>query len=730
MNVALLLPEIDDRHKSRVGGKAWALAAMQKAGLRVPCAMSITTEAYSAYLRETGLQDRISMEIHRKRFKDMRWEELWDTALRVRNMFLNTPIPDDLYKKIEKPLASAFGNKAVVVRSSAPGEDSAGASFAGLHESYVNVKGISSVLNHVKLVWASLWSDRALLYRQELGLDVETSAMAVVVQELMAGEKSGIVFGKNPNDGTQGVIEAVHGMNQGLVDGAVEPDRWLVQRATGRIVAHEPSRRETTTVLRDTGVAVVALPEETRSAPPLTNREAGAVFNLAIRSEQFFGTPQDVEWTFCRGELYVLQSRPITTGRAKDQDDERGWYLSLHRTFDSLSDLRVRIEQSLLPAMAKEAERLARESLSMLSDEQLAHEIERREEIHKRWQKTYWDEFIPMAHGTRLFGEVYNDAVSPSDPYEFMTLLGDTDMISLRRNRILSEMAATVRSDPGLAGHLKQGKTPSGYGDFEKALDGFIVEFGDLSCAQDQCVQGTQAIVRLVLEMASHGRLRQSRQARDFEALQRAFFARFEGNKRAFAEKLLDLGRASYRLRDDDNVLIGRIKHQVVRAVNEGRARVRNRLAPRSPVDVSKVPESEIVRALRDTGYVPKKGAVSKHKKTPAQLHARQLVGQPAGPGVGQGRARVVVEPGDLTDFKAGEILVCDALDPTMTFVVPLSEGIVERRGGMLIHGAIIAREYGLPCVTGVPNATDFIRTGDPLIVDGYLGIVKIKDSD
>ena len=79
-----------------------------------------------------------------------------------------------------------------------------------------------------------------------------------------------------------------------------------------------------------------------------------------------------------------------------------------------------------------------------------------------------------------------------------------------------------------------------------------------------------------------------------------------------------------------------------------------------------------------------------------------------------------------LTDFKAGEVLVCDAVDPNMTFVVPLAGGIVERRGGMLIHGAIIAREYGLPCVTGVPDAVKRIRTGDEITVDGYMGVVVI----
>lgn len=111
-------------------------------------------------------------------------------------------------------------------------------------------------------------------------------------------------------------------------------------------------------------------------------------------------------------------------------------------------------------------------------------------------------------------------------------------------------------------------------------------------------------------------------------------------------------------------------------------------------------------------------------------IKARQLVGQPAGPGLARGPARVIRETADLPEFKYGEILICDAVDPNMTFVVPLAAGVVERRGGMLIHGAIIAREYGLPCVTGIPDATVLIENGDEVTVDGYLGIVTIGRSD
>ena len=139
---------------------------------------------------------------------------MWDASLRVRNMFLATDIPRDLELSLRKEIIDCFDNEAVAVRSSSLSEDAAGSSFAGLHESFLNVKGIDSILEHVKLVWASLWSDAALLYRQELSLDIDTSAMSVIIQRMIYGQKSGIAFGVNPNDNSQAVIEGVYGLNK------------------------------------------------------------------------------------------------------------------------------------------------------------------------------------------------------------------------------------------------------------------------------------------------------------------------------------------------------------------------------------------------------------------------------------------------------------------------------------------------------------------------------------
>lgn len=212
--------------------------------MNVPDALCVKVEGYKQFVNLAGLKERILLEVNRKNFQEMRWEEMWDASLRIRNMFLKTPVPPEIAEKLRPMIEEKFKDKAVVVRSSAPGEDSAQASFAGLHESYVNIRGTEAILEHLRLVWASLWSDAALLYRQELGLNIEKSDMAVLIQEIVNGERSAVAFGKNPNDGFQAVVEAVYGLNMGLVDGTVEPDRWLVARATGKILRHIVPKRE------------------------------------------------------------------------------------------------------------------------------------------------------------------------------------------------------------------------------------------------------------------------------------------------------------------------------------------------------------------------------------------------------------------------------------------------------------------------------------------------------
>jgi pyruvate,water dikinase len=370
--------------------------------------------------------------------------------------------------------------------------------------------------------------------------------------------------------------------------------------------------------------------------------------------------------------------------------------------------------------MIDEAKRLAAIDPTALDDRSLAGEVVRRAEIHNRWVEVYWKEFIPFAHGARLFGQVYNDAVRPDDPFEFVRLLSDNEMVSLQRNRTLAELAETIRRDARLAAGVKSGTWEDVDAGFLGELDDFVDRFGPITFASQSLAEAREHLAKLLLQMAKEGTSKRPDETPNSDRLRRGFLQRFDREARQLAEDLLALARASYRLRDDDNVYLGRLEAAKSTAVAEARRRLESNR-------VSAADRQALQGALDRAGSLPIHRATSRAGRGDPALKARQLVGQPAGPGVATATARVVVDSGELFDFQRGEILVCDAVDPNVTFVVPLCAGIVERRGGMLIHGAIIAREYGLPCVTGVPEATDKILTGDRVTVDGYLGIVTIE---
>jgi pyruvate,water dikinase len=231
-------------------------------------------------------------------------------------------------------------------------------------------------------------------------------------------------------------------------------------------------------------------------------------------------------------------------------------------------------------------------------------------------------------------------------------------------------------------------------------------------------------LLKLIIELASSPANRVPVKKEIFN-LKNKYISAFSEKDRGFAEEVLDIGQVSYRLRDDDNIYLGRVEDQYLASLKEAKRRISGRIKNSGAQE--DIAEEELLKALIDNGYIPAKREKRKKEISQNREYVRQIRGQPAGEGFVTGIARVIIENEELFEIKLGEILVCDAIDPNMTFVVPLVSGIVERRGGMLIHGAIIAREYGIPCVTGITDATGIIHTGDELTVDGYLGIVTIR---
>lgn len=733
--IFLLDSHLGSGGKEQLGGKADGLQKLLENGYTIPITACIPCEVYDAFIDTNDLREWIQLELNKKDLVHSRWEELWDISLRIRNRFLRARLPESVESELANFITQHFLGKRLVVRSSSPEEDNQKSSYAGLHRSYLNISGIDELITQIKKVWASLFSDKALLYRQELNLEAERSVMGVVVQELIDSEISGIVFSRNPTDDSQMVIESVYGLNQGLVDGQIEPDRWIISKDNGSLIEYqEAAERTLMAVPVDRGVSLVEIGGSGGAEPPLAQERLKIITTVAQDLERTFGCPQDIEWTWADGQLYLLQSRPITGLHGGDANDKRAWYLSLTRSYANLQKLAEQIQNQFIPEMEKEADRLATRVLGVLSDQALADELKYRQKRYEHWVSVYWDEFIPFAHGIRLFGEVYNDRMIPDDPYEFVSLLAGKKLLSTRRNMLMGRLAARVEAKPTIRDQLLTGrvdlvKDP----EFLPLFDTLMSEFGNpfnlYNIGGDTEQQANRKLLGIILQYAELSNFPLSAPQERSEVLEREFLGRMADSAYPFSgAEILELGRASYRLRDDDNIVLGKMEQQLEVAAAEGRKRLLQNGISWAP----QLQVMEIIAALVDKESA-KRQPLQKSQKVSGQqspLRARQLIGQPASPGIAKGSVRCIDSQLKFEEFQAGEILVVDAIDPNMTFVAPLASAIVERRGGMLIHGAIIAREYGIPCVTGVYDLTELVKTGDIITVDGYLGLVTIQQSN
>ncbi|OEV02444.1 PEP/pyruvate-binding domain-containing protein [Streptomyces oceani] len=281
---------------SKLGGKASQLAEMTGAGLPVPPAFCLTTELFDAFLRETGLEGKA-------RDADSRT---------VRELLLATEIP----KKLAEPVLSAYaelGRPRVAVRSSAIREDSADQSFAGQHDTVLDVSGDTDLLDAVRRCWASLWSDRATAYRND---DEPHGSIAVVVQQMIHAEVSGVLFTVDPVSARPSrlVVEACQGLGEGLVSGRVSSDFFVVDDRTMEVVDERVRHKVTKCAPLEPGkIGMTKVDAASRNVPCLSHEQLGELARLATRVREHYGAEQDIEWGWLDGAFHLFQTRPITT---------------------------------------------------------------------------------------------------------------------------------------------------------------------------------------------------------------------------------------------------------------------------------------------------------------------------------------------------------------------------------------------------------------------------------
>jgi pyruvate,water dikinase len=315
-----LLRRFEDLSRDDVdyaGGKGANLGEMTRAGLPVPPGFVVGASSYALFCDTGGLRDRIEELLAGVDVDDT---PALDAATReVRAMVEAEPIPDEVASGIRDAyleLAGDRDNPPVAVRSSATAEDTEAASFAGMNETFLNVRGPDEVVDAVRRCWSSLFGARTVFYRAKRGFGQADMDIAVVVQLQILSTRAGVMFTIDPASGDHDrlVIEGSLGLGESVVSGQVSPDRYVIDKRTLHIEKREVRRKELVIEpLPDGGTRTRELTSEESTRPVLSDDEVIAVAKLGIRDEKHYGHPQDTEWAFDEeGIAWMLQSRPVT----------------------------------------------------------------------------------------------------------------------------------------------------------------------------------------------------------------------------------------------------------------------------------------------------------------------------------------------------------------------------------------------------------------------------------
>jgi rifampicin phosphotransferase len=837
MQYVMGLDELDEKHRSVVGGKAANLAELRRLdGVEVPDGCCVTTHAFDRIVADArwlrGPLERLS----RLRPEDA--DAIKEVSAEIRGLLEAAAVPDDLVKDIARFLHRLGEDAPYAVRSSATAEDLPTASFAGQHDSYLDVVGLQEILRHVRRCWASLFTERAILYRLRNGFDHRRVRMAVIVQRMVPARAAGVMFTADPVTSNRRVvsIEAVFGLGEALVSGVENADVYRV---------------------RDGEVATRAIAtKEGGEQPVLTDAEVLRLAQLGRRIEAHFGSPQDIEWCLADGIL-VVQSRPITTlfpvpdvtdgdyhvylsvGHAQMMTDAMKplglsfWQLTTPRpmaeaggrlfalatpagrafllgnsdplTRDALQTVLDRnviaplpdvppgtpaptggtsvteVEPTLVPELIGQSEasiaalkrdiaaKSGTEMFDVIRDDlQELKRISLGPESHQvimagmdgvRWLNDHLHEWLGQRNAA--------DALTQSVPHNVTSEMG----------LALLDLADAVRPYPEVIAFLErfevEGPDRSGFLDdlvdlpggraVQDAMRAYLDRYGmrgpgEIDITRPRWSERPAALVPIILSNvrnvppgAAERRFEQGlRQAQETEReLLERLRALPDGERKAQETKrMIDRVRAVAGYREYPKyAMVSRYfvykqalleeAERLVRAgtlpavedvfylrFEEFREVVRKQQVDRAVVAARKE-AFRSYQALTPPRVLTSDGEVINGSYRRADLPAGALAGLAVSAGTVEGRARVVVDM-ERANLAAGDILVTAHTDPSWTPLFLTIAGLVTEVGGLMTHGAVIAREYGLPAVVGVEQATRLIRDGQRIRVHGSEGYVEI----
>lgn len=289
-----------------LGGKGYSLAVLINNGFNVPKGFVIVSDAFFEYLMQNNLTEKIG-----KLASEFDANNFQEKSKEIKDLILNEEIPEEIIVEIKENL-NKLNVQYVSIRSSAVSEDSLKASFAGLHDTYLNVKTeLDLVLENVKKCWESLFNERAVVYRIKKEIP-HLEGIAVVSQEMIPADISGITFTVHPRNEKALLIEASYGIGDMIMSGKVQPDDYTIDRETLEIIEKKIGRKNKKSCVESEKIKVVKIEKELAEKQVLSDNKIKEIAETCIKIEKIFNYPQDIEWCISKDKLWLLQSRAIT----------------------------------------------------------------------------------------------------------------------------------------------------------------------------------------------------------------------------------------------------------------------------------------------------------------------------------------------------------------------------------------------------------------------------------
>ena len=815
------------------GGKGASLARAARE-LPVPDGVIVASDAYRRFM--APLSGAVAAAL------DESGDDAATAAARVRDLVLAAPLPEGLAAELEAALqARGLLRGHVAVRSSGTLEDLPGAAFAGQHDTFLGLRGIDAVCDALRRCYASLWNPHVMLYRRRLGLDHTAAAMAVVVQAMVdvrADEAAGVAFSIDPvrGDLSQVLVNAAFGLGETVVAGESPVDEYRLPREGDAPGEESIADKPQALVADGDGVAAVALDAAHAKRPALDAAQRREVARLALAAEHHFGFPQDIEWAFHDGRLFLLQSRPVTRIPARwtrDESAERfpnpvtpltwdlceaGFHASLNYSFRlmglppfgekwfAMHDYNIYGNQNAVELYS------GRLPVKMLKDvdsiraalPQIARQFAWVQELPVTWMRdldTYligigalaherlddkslpqlWDYVLRInALGAEYF--LPNIAISltqrtlyaglqqmlrlalPADRAQavFDALLAQTDTKTGQINAELWQLSRLLRRDPALQQALRDGDAKQAlaalpaHPAFEREFNAFLQRHGhrelDFDAYQPTWCEAPHIVLEQIKLMAARSdedhAAQDNTRRMEQAGVEHAVLSQAPDELRYLVQEVIRLARAYTALDDLEHYQTTRLTPPLRRGLRAVGERLVALGALDEAMDVFFVPFDELDAAL--TAEVVPAGQVLETARRHKAGYQAALAGAPqwnlgedataptegdgvlrglaGSPGTVEGEAFVVRSPEDFPKFPPGAILIARTTSPAWTALFYQATGVITESGGPLSHGAVTARELGIPAVMSVRDAMERITSGRRVRIDGRNGTVEVLE--